>query len=101
MSEIDQDLDRAADRLKDGTPDPNPKRTKDPEYAVFRQCDENADGSTLGAELSDPNTYLLITQQVKASSRREAIKAATGKLEEGLRSVAHLRVPVVEQGPKR
>ena len=62
-------------------------KVKDPEYAVFRRC-EVPDQTT--------DTYFLLTQQVKASSRREAIKAATDKLEEGLKGGVFLVIPTAQ-----
>ena len=71
--------------VKEPTPAKRSK-VKDPEYAVFRQCEVD----------TPPDTYLLLNNQVKASSRREAIKAATDKLEEGLKGGAFLVIPTAQ-----
>jgi hypothetical protein len=79
----DEMLDAAHERLRQAADGPVIKRTKNPEYAVFRQCEVDA----------EPDTYLLINNQVKASSRRGAIISATGELEEGLKGGVFLVIP--------
>jgi len=67
VSEIDKDIDKAAERLKDGTPDPNPARVKNPSYHVFVYIDEH--GVDGWRQITDD------TNPVSAPSRKEAIKA--------------------------
>lgn len=70
MSDIDKDLDGAARRLKDGTPDPNPARTRNPSYRVFVEIP--SDGSDEGGT---PGDWRLIgAGAVVAPSRKDAIK---------------------------
>jgi hypothetical protein len=67
VSDIGKDLDGAARRLKDGTPDPNPARVKNPSYHVFVYIDDH--GVDGWRQITDE------TNPVSASSRKEAIKA--------------------------
>lgn len=63
--------------------DPKPTHTKNPCYAVFREC-----------EVDEPiGTYQLVNEQVEAPSRKEAIVRATAKGEEASKSGTFLVVP--------
>lgn len=66
-------------------PDPEPKKKQDPTYSVFRKVEVDAEVSGM--------TYVLLTEQIKAPSRKEAVRRATEKVEQAMKGGTFLVIP--------
>jgi hypothetical protein len=84
MTDPAQNLDDAKARLQ-AAAEPKPAKRSKASYAVLRLIE--VDGE------KDHLSYVLITEQVAASSRREAIKLATANIEEAMKSGDFLVIP--------